>query len=119
VIAKAHPLHPQTSLLLAQQAQKDVQETGLHRATVQMLYNLRNQDALRLVSDPRIGAVGFTGSRNAGMHLKRAAEDAGKPIYLEMSSINPVIFLPGALSENGDALAKELADSCLAGSGQF
>jgi NADP-dependent aldehyde dehydrogenase len=36
-----------------------------------------------------------------------------------MSSINPVIFLPGALKENGDALAKELADSCLAGSGQF
>ena len=119
VIAKAHPLHPHTSLLLAQQAQKAVQDTGLHRATVQMLYHLSNQDALKLVSDPRIGAVGFTGSRNAGMHLKRAAEGAGKPIYLEMSSVNPVVFLPGALAERRDELTRELADSSLAGAGQF
>ena len=48
-----------------------------------------------------------------------AAEEAGKPIYLEMSSINPVIFLPGALAEGEERLARELADSCLAGAGQF
>jgi len=74
---------------------------------------------LRLVSDPRIGAVGFTGSRNAGLHLKRAADAVGKPIYLEMSSINPVVFLPGSLSERSEQLAQELSDSVLAGSGQF
>jgi NADP-dependent aldehyde dehydrogenase len=119
VIAKAHPLHPHTSMLLAQQAQKAVEETKLHRATVQMLYHLSYQDALKLVSDPRIGAVGFTGSRNAGLQLKRAAEAAGKPIYLEMSSVNPVVFLPGALAERRDDLTRELADSALAGSGQF
>jgi len=36
-----------------------------------------------------------------------------------MSSLNPVIFLPGSLTESGAALAKELVDSCLAGSGEF
>ncbi len=36
-----------------------------------------------------------------------------------MSSINPVIFLPGALVERHEQLAQELVDSCLAGSGQF
>jgi NADP-dependent aldehyde dehydrogenase len=119
VIAKAHPLHPNTTRLLAEQALKAVEQTGLPPATVQMIYNVSNENGLKLVSDPRVGAVGFTGSRNAGLHLKRAAEDAGKPIYLEMSSINPVIFLPEALAERPEQLATELVDSVLAGSGQF
>jgi alpha-ketoglutaric semialdehyde dehydrogenase len=119
VIAKAHPLHPNTTRLLAEEARKAIVGTGLPSATVQMIYQLSNENGLRLVSDPRVGAVGFTGSRTAGLHLKRAAEDAGKPMYLEMSSINPVIFLPGALTENPEGLAKDLVDSCLAGAGQF
>jgi len=84
-----------------------------------MIYHVGNEDGLRLVSDPRIGAVSFTGSRAAGLRLKRAVEDSGKPIYLEMSSINPVIFLPGAVVEREEELVRELVDSCLAGSGQF
>src|SRR6266702_1904260 len=119
VIAKAHPLHPNTTRLLAEQAFKAVEQAGLPPATVQLIYNVSNENGLKFVSDPRVGAVGFTGSRNAGLHLKRAAEDAGKPIYLEMSSINPVIFLPGALAERPEQLAQELVDSVLAGSGQF
>jgi 2,5-dioxopentanoate dehydrogenase len=119
VIAKAHPLHPNTTRLLAEQALKAVEQTGLPRATVQLIYNVSNETGLKLVSDPRVGAVGFTGSRNAGLHLKRAAEDAGKPIYLEMSSINPVIFLRGVLAERPEQLATELVDSVLAGTGQF
>src|SRR5271154_4284325 len=119
VIAKAHPLHPNTTRLLAEQAFKAVEQAGLPLATVQLIYNVSNENGLKLVSDPRVGAVGFTGSRNAGLHLKRAAEDAGKPIYLEMSSINPVIFLPGALTERPEQIAQELVDSCLAGAGQF
>jgi NADP-dependent aldehyde dehydrogenase len=119
VIAKAHPLHPNTTRLLAEQALKALETTGLPPATVQLIYNISNETGLKLVGDPRVGAVGFTGSRNAGLHLKRAAEDSGIPIYLEMSSINPVIFLPGALAERSEQLAQELIDSCLAGSGQF
>jgi NADP-dependent aldehyde dehydrogenase len=119
VIAKAHPLHPNTTRLLAEQAFKAVEKTGLPPATVQLIYNVSNENGLKLVGDPRVGAIGFTGSRNAGLHLRRAAEEAGHPIYLEMSSINPVIFLPGALTERPEPLAQELTDSCLAGSGQF
>jgi len=119
VIAKAHPLHPNTTRLLAEEARRAIIETGLPSGTVQMIYNMNNEDGLKLVSDPRVGAVGFTGSRAAGLRLKRAAEEIGKPIYLELSSINPVIFLPGALAEDGERLARELVDSCLAGAGQF
>ena len=119
VIAKAHPLHPNTSRLLAEQAFKAVTQVGLPPATVQMIYNVSNETGLKLIADPRVGAIGFTGSRNVGLHFKRAADEIGTPIYLEMSSINPVVFLPGALAERPEQLAQELVDSCLAGSGQF
>jgi 2,5-dioxopentanoate dehydrogenase len=119
VIAKANPLHPGTSKLLAECAIAALTEVGLPPATLQMIYRTSKEDGLRLVSDARIGAVSFTGSREAGLRLKAAAERAGRPIYLEMSSLNPVILLPGALAERGEQLAVELADSCLAASGQF
>ena len=51
--------------------------------------------------------------------LKAAADKAGKPIYLEMSSVNPVVILPGALVERGAKVAEEFAGSCLMGGGQF
>jgi NADP-dependent aldehyde dehydrogenase len=74
---------------------------------------------LKLVADPRTGATGYTGSRGAGLALKAAADAAGKPIYLELSSINPVVILPGALKERGEKLAEEFTGSCLMGAGQF
>jgi alpha-ketoglutaric semialdehyde dehydrogenase len=84
-----------------------------------LIYHLQTADGLRLVADHRVGATGFTGSRAAGLALKAAADAAGKPIYLEMSSLNPVFVLPGALHERLNAIADQYADSCLAGSGQF
>lgn len=119
VIAKGHPLHPGTTKLLAECAAAALERSGLPRATVQMLYHIANEDGLRMVSDRRLGAVSFTGSRLGGLKLKEAADRAGVPIYLEMSSLNPVVLLPGAIAERGEALATELADSCLAGTGQF
>lgn len=119
VIAKAHPLHPATSRALAECAVAALQTAGLPAATVQMLYHLGNDDGLRLVSDPRVGATSFTGSRTAGMALKAAAEKTGRPIYLEMSSLNPIVYLPGALTERVDTLITETADSGLAAAGQF
>ena len=119
LIAKAHPLHPATSQALAECAVDALKSSGLPAATVQMLYHFSNQDGLRLVADSRVGATAFTGSRSAGLALKAAADKAGRPIYLEMSSLNPIVFLPGALKERGDALVTETADSGLAAAGQF
>ncbi len=119
VIAKAHPLHPCTTRLLAAQCLAALDEAGLPKATVQLIYHVAPSDGLRLVSDPRIGAIGFTGSRSAGLALKAAADAAGKPIYLEMSSLNPVVVLPAAITERTDAIADQYTDSCLMGAGQF
>jgi NADP-dependent aldehyde dehydrogenase len=84
-----------------------------------MIYNLAPEDGLRLAADPRLGAVGFTGSRAAGMKLKAAADAVGKPVYLEMSSLNPVVILPGALLERGAKIVEEFTGSCLMANGQF
>ncbi len=119
VIAKAHPHHPTTSRLLAECANEARASAGLPAGTVQMVYAMANEDGLKLVSDPRIGASAFTGSRTGGMALKAAADAAGKPIYLEMSSINPVLILKGTLEERGEEMAGELATSALMGAGQF
>ncbi len=119
VIAKGHPLHPGTTKALAECALTALKQVGLPGATIQMLYNISNEDGLRLVSDSRVGAVSFTGSRIGGLRLKAAADSAGKPIYLEMSSLNPIVVLPGALRERGEGVMVEIADSCLAATGQF
>ncbi|MDR3458113.1 MAG: aldehyde dehydrogenase family protein [Verrucomicrobiae bacterium] len=119
VIAKAHPCHPATTRLLAEEAFTAIGETGLPPATVQMIYHVTPEDGLRLVADKRLGAVGFTGSRAAGLKLKAAADAVGKPIYLELSSLNPVVILPGALAERGEKIAEEFAGSCLMANGQF
>ena len=119
VIAKAHPCHPRTSQLMAEECLAAVTETGLPPATVQMIYRMSPEDGLRMAGDKRLGAFGFTGSRAAGMKLKAASDAVGKPVYLEMSSINPVLILPGALAERGDKLVEEFGASCLMAGGQF
>ncbi|KAA1259405.1 Alpha-ketoglutaric semialdehyde dehydrogenase [Rubripirellula obstinata] len=118
VIAKAHPSQPGTSRLLAEQALDAAKRTGMPAGIVQMLYDIDPSDGLKMVADSRIAAVAFTGSRRGGTALKAAADQVGKPIYLEMSSINPVFLLQSAL-ERGEELSDEAAGSCLLAAGQF
>ncbi|MGB7328447.1 MAG: aldehyde dehydrogenase (NADP(+)) [Rubripirellula sp.] len=119
VIAKANSSHPETTRLLAEQAAEALAETGLPAATVQLIYRTSHADGERLVSDARTGATGYTGSRGAGLALKAAADKAGKPIYLELSSVNPVAITPAALAERGDEIVGEFITSVLMGTGQF
>ncbi|MHB0957358.1 MAG: aldehyde dehydrogenase (NADP(+)) [Pirellulaceae bacterium] len=119
VIGKANSSHPATTRLLAREAQGAVEQTGMPAGMVQLIYRLTHQDGQRLVADPRLGATGYTGSRSAGLTLKAAADRAGKPIYVELSSVNPVVILPGALATRGDQIVEEFTTSCLMGTGQF
>lgn len=119
VIAKANPMHPATTELLAQEAQAAAEATGLPAATVQLLYHMDYSDGEKLARDPRLAAIGYTGSRHGGLALKAAADSVGKPIYLELSSVNPVVMLPGAVAERAAEIASDLATSCLMAAGQF
>ena len=119
VIAKANTGHPGTTLVFARLVFEAVKKTGLPPATVQLIYRTPPDLGLQLVSHPYIGASAFTGSKSAGLKLKTAADKAGKPIYLEMSSVNPVFILPGAIEERSEKIAVELFGACALGAGQF
>jgi alpha-ketoglutaric semialdehyde dehydrogenase len=119
VVAKAHPGCPTVSRLAAEEALAALAETGLPAATVQLLHAISVADGLRLVADPRVGGTGFTGSETAGRALYAAASAAGRVIWVEMGSLNPVVFLPGAVAERAATLAAELTASVTGSAGQF
>ncbi len=119
VIAKAHPGCPGVSCRAAHAAVEAMRDAGLPPATVQLLHGISPADGLRLVADPRVGATGFTGSEQAGRALFAAASAAGRVIWVEMGSINPVVILPGALAERGAAIGGELVESVTGSAGQF
>jgi NADP-dependent aldehyde dehydrogenase len=119
VIARVHPGHPKTTRLLFEETKAALAEAKLPAGMVQLIDGISNEEGLRIVADDRIGATAFTGSRTGGLALKAAADAAGKPIYLEMSSLNPVVMLSGALRQRLTKIADEFSDSCLAASGQF
>jgi NADP-dependent aldehyde dehydrogenase len=119
VIAKANTGHPGTTKLFGEAALEAIEASDLPQAMVQLIYRTPPEVGLKLVSHPLTGATGFTGSREAGLRLKEAADRAGKPVYLEMSSVNPVFILPGALRERLFQVANELYNSCSLGAGQF
>lgn len=119
VIAKAHPGHPKTTQIFADAVLEAAQETDVPDATVQMFYHTEPESGRKLVAHELTGATAFTGSKKAGLALKEAAEKAGNPIYLEMSSVNPLFLLQGALEERQDDLVEELTVSCSLGAGQF
>ena len=74
-----------------------------------------------IVEHPATRAVGFTGSHAVGRKIFDLAAARARPIpvYAEMGSVNPVIVLPGALSERGSSIVEGLATSGTLGVGQF
>ena len=119
VIAKGHSSHPGTTQLLAQLCQDAATGTGMPPGFVQLIYRTSHADGYKLVSHPLIAASGYTGARSTGLALKAAADQGGKQFYCELSSINPVFVLPGALKERLSGVVDEFTGSCLMGAGQF
>lgn len=119
VIAKANSSHPGTTKKFAELALEAAKETAVPNGIVQLIYRTNHDIGQQMITDDRVGATGYTGSRGAGLALKKAADGAGKPIYLELSSVNPVVFLPAVLNDKAEELAKEFSGSCLMGTGQF
>jgi NADP-dependent aldehyde dehydrogenase len=121
VVVKAHPAHPGTSELVGQAVRAAVADCGLPEGVFSLLFGAGNWLGGALVEDRRIKAVGFTGSRGGGLALVRIAASRAEPIpvYAEMSSINPVILLPGALARRAGEIGKGFVGSLTMGAGQF
>ncbi len=121
VIVKAHPAHPGTGEIVGRVLQKAVADCGLPAGVFALLFDGGHEVGLALVKHPLVKAVGFTGSHFGGRALMDAAASREQPItvYTEMSSVNPVVILPGALAEKGSEIAAGLQASVTLGVGQF
>lgn len=121
VVVKGHPAHPGTGELVARAIKAAVTSCGLPEGVFSYLPGPSNALGAALVADPRIKAVGFTGSRGGGLALMQIAAARAEPIpvYAEMSSINPVILFPAALRDRAESIAEGFAQSLTMGAGQF
>ncbi|MFC7328447.1 aldehyde dehydrogenase (NADP(+)) [Marinactinospora rubrisoli] len=121
VVVKAHNAHPGTSELVGRAVRAAVREHRLPEGTFSLLFGPGPGLGTALVQDPRIAAVGFTGSRSGGLALAAAAaaRPVPIPVYAEMSSVNPVVLLPGALAEKGAELGAGYVASLTTGVGQL
>ncbi|KQR71512.1 2,5-dioxovalerate dehydrogenase [Pedobacter sp. Leaf176] len=121
VVVKAHPAHYGTSALVGEAIKKAVEKTNMPNGIFSMLYDDGYEIGAALVKHPLTKAVTFTGSFKGGMALVKLADERENPIpvFAEMGSINPVIFLPDALTNKAEELAKKYAASISLGAGQF
>lgn len=121
VVVKAHRAHPGTSELVAGAILRAIEKCGLPHGVFAMLHGAGSEVGIALVKHPFTRAAGFTGSRFAGRSLFNAA--AGRPdpipVFAEMSSLNPLFILPGALRERGAQIVEGLKTSVTLGVGQF
>lgn len=124
VVFKAHNAHPGTGEIVGRAIAEAAAASGLHPGVFSLVYGPGASVGQALAADPRIKAVGFTGSRGAGTSLMAtaAARPEPIPVYAEMSSINPVYFFEGALSgdqDSVDALAASFVGSLTGSAGQL
>ena len=121
VIVMAHPGHPGTAELVAGAVVAAAQAAGAPEGVFSLLHGEGWSTGQALVRHPAVRAAGFTGSRAGGRALMdlAAARPDPIPFYAEMSSVNPVFLLPGAVAVRGPALAEGLHQSVTQGAGQF
>src|SRR6185312_4603172 len=121
IVVKGHPAHPGTSEWVARAIVAAAAATGMPNGVFSLLNGPDTALGTALVTDARIRAVAFTGSRGGGLALMKAAAARPEPIpvYAEMSSVNPVILLPAALAGRAATLAREFVASLTLGVGQF
>jgi len=121
VVVKGHPAHPGTDAMVADAVRRAVAAAGLPDGVFGHVRGADNGLGAALVADPRIAAVGFTGSRAGGTALMRiaAARPVPIPVYAEMSAINPVVLMPAALASRGPELGRAFVASLTMGAGQF
>ncbi|MDF4221817.1 aldehyde dehydrogenase (NADP(+)) [Maribacter sp. M208] len=121
VIVKSHPMHAGTGELVSNAILKAAAKTGMPNGVFSNLNSSGIEVGQQLVRHPKVKAVGFTGSIKGGTALYKLANERKEPIpvFAEMGSINPVVILPSALENEGDAWASKYASSITLGAGQF
>jgi len=121
VVVKAHRAHPGTAEMVGRAVQAAAKKHNMPAGVFSMLQGNSHEVGQSLAKHPLTKAVAFTGSLRGGRALFDAAAKRPDPIpvYAEMSSLNPVFVLPGALKERGAQIGDALLQSVTMGVGQF
>ncbi|PHR92688.1 MAG: aldehyde dehydrogenase (NADP(+)) [Robiginitomaculum sp.] len=121
VIVKGHVSHPGTGELVAQALAIAAQKTGMPGGVISFVQGDDKIGGAALINAPEVKAIGFTGSIGGGTAIYRMAALRPEPIpvFAEMGSINPVVFLPETLAQSAEQLATGFVGSLTLGSGQF
>ena len=121
VVVIAHASHPGVAEIVAGAVIRAARQTGMPEGIFSVLYGGGRKVGQAVVKHPVTQAVGFTGSRAGGTALMDIAAQRPQPIpvYAEMSSINPIVILPGALDRGEEAMAEAFFGSLTLGVGQF
>ena len=119
VIVKAHGSHPLTSKLAFEVLATAATGAGAPAGTLGIVYG--QAAGATLVADPRVTAVGFTGSLSTGRILLDIIEKRERPIpfYGELSSVNSLVITAGAVAARGPAIAEGLFTSVTGSAGQL
>lgn len=119
VIVKAHGSHPLTSRASFEALIGAARTYGAPDGTLGIVYG--QQAGAILVADPRIAAVGFTGSLSTGKILLDiiAGRERPIPFFGELSSLNPLVITRGAVTARGADIARDLAGSFMGSAGQL
>lgn len=121
VVVVAHHAHPGTAELVGWCIIRALRACRLPLGAFSLLQGRGEDVGVPLVRHSAVQAVAFTGSRRGGLALAQVAAERRQPVpvFAEMSSVNPVVVLPGALAARGDEIARGLHASMTLGTGQF
>jgi len=121
VIVKAHPMHAETSEMVANAVLKAALYCYMPPGIFSHVHGSSFEVGKALVEHQFTKAVGFTGSFTGGKQLFDWANQRKMPIpvFAEMSSINPVFLFPGRMRNDAVTVAKQYAASITLGVGQF
>lgn len=121
VVVKGHEAHPGTSEVVAGAIVAALDKLGMDAGIFNLVQGGSRAVGEALVTDPRIKAVGFTGSLGGGRALYNlcAARPEPIPFYGELGSVNPMFVLPQAAATRGSELGAGWAGSLTMGVGQF
>ena len=121
VILKSHPMHAGTGELVSSAIIRAAKKTNMPNGVFSNLNSKGIEVGVKLVNNPYVKAVGFTGSLKGGRAIYDLASQRSHPIpvFAEMGSVNPVLIFPKKLQKEYSELAIQYAKSITVGSGQF
>jgi len=121
VVVKGHSAHPGTGEIVAEAIHAAIKSCDIHPGVFSLIQGGKRDVGTSLVQHPLIKAVGFTGSLGGGRALFDLCAQRPEPIpfFGELGSVNPMFFMPNALSNRGTEIAEGWAGSLTMGAGQF